>query len=343
MLASLSRLWRRLPGVASDSRLFDDWAHQHGDEVKRVRNSQGGVVTFGCQGHPARLEWGPSQRSYIVGRELRLRIELDLPPALEMMVMSRTLADFLEAQAFEQLTRGFQTEIDATMPEEARWLSMFTPVEVSGAEAFSKHFVVLAASSARAQRWVQGELATRLHRAGARWLLADAPFVLLTLRGRIYLRTAATRLDPDLLNGVRQIAEIAAQQALALVGGRRLADAACLDSGGLGAGRPRPGLLASLNPPVGQVREGAQDGLFDATHPRGHAAELTSLMSDFGTFRDPPQPGQAGNPSAPAGALDLPDLPDLPFEADFDPSLPHDLKAPTPPLPPRPARGPKRR
>lgn len=217
MLDSLTRLLRRRPALETDSRLMEDWARQRGETIKRVRDGSGCVLEFRSQGLPARLEWGPAQRDYIHHRELRVRVELALPEALEMLVMSRALAERLETQAYDQLTRDQQTEIDASMPEEARWLAMFDPAPLAAPAAFSDAFLVMAASPPHARRWVEGELASRLIRARERWLSADAPLVLMTLRGRLYLRTEACALDDKLLEGVRQLVDSASGSALRLV------------------------------------------------------------------------------------------------------------------------------
>lgn len=217
MLDSLTRLLRRRPSPDTDSRLMEDWARQRGETIKRVRDGSGCVLEFRSQGLPARLEWGPAQRDYIHHRELRVRVELALPEALEMLVMSRALAERLETQAYDQLTRDQQTEIDASMPEEARWLAMFDPVALAAPAAFGDAFLVMAASPPHARRWVEGELAGRLIRARERWLSADAPLVLMTLRGRLYLRTEARALDDKLLEGVRLLIDAAADSALRVV------------------------------------------------------------------------------------------------------------------------------
>lgn len=217
MLDSLTRLLRRRPAPDTDSRLMEDWARQRGESIKRVRDGSGCVLEFRSQGLPARLEWGPAQRDYIHHRELRVRVELALPEALEMLVMSRALAERLETQAYDQLTRDQQTEIDASMPEEARWLAMFDPAPVVAPAPFGDAFLVMAASPPHARRWVEGDLAGRLIRARERWLSADAPLVLMTLRGRLYLRTEARALDDKLLEGVRQLIDAAADSALRVV------------------------------------------------------------------------------------------------------------------------------
>lgn len=215
MFKALQRLFTRRAPSASDIQLIEEWALQRGDPVKRDRKGQGAVVSFNVEGGPARLEWGPAQRPYIQGRELRVRVDLGLPPSLEMMVMSRPLAQWLESDAYSQLVRGHQTGIDSALPEEQRWLAVFDPLEVEVPEAVHKQFLVLSGSPSHARRWLRGDLANRLQRAITRWLPPDAPLVLMTMRGRLYLRTSAPQVDGALLDGVRGLAETASLRAIA--------------------------------------------------------------------------------------------------------------------------------
>ena len=52
----------------------------------RRRDDDGFVIDGQLDGTPWRIEWGPPQRTYIDGHELRLRMELGLPPDLQMLV-----------------------------------------------------------------------------------------------------------------------------------------------------------------------------------------------------------------------------------------------------------------
>ncbi|MGY0194557.1 hypothetical protein ACWA7J_05710 [Leptothrix sp. BB-4] len=204
-----SRLW---PWVSRDTRLLRDWARERGAVYKVPRQGHGCVVENCSRHFPARLEWGDSQRDYIRGAELRLRLEAGLPESFEALVMTRALAERLEQQAFKQLTRGTQTGIDATMPEEARWLAMFEPVTIDDPE-FSHHFVLLAASRSAARAWIDADMAARLLRARDKWLGADTAFVMMALRGRLMLRTETRNLDEAMLDGLCLVAENAASHA----------------------------------------------------------------------------------------------------------------------------------
>ncbi|MEO8297204.1 MAG: hypothetical protein ABI574_05285 [Burkholderiales bacterium] len=214
MLTALQRLMNRTGQTDADLSWLDGWAQRRGDRLKRVRGGAGFVIEGAHDGHLLRMEWGPPQRSYIRGQELRLRWELGLPSALESLVLTRGLADLLEADAYDSLTLDQQTAVDADLPEEARWLAMYDHLSADVLpEPMQGHYVVVGAQPHLAQQWVEGELASRLGRAPARWM-GDAPLVLMTLRGRLYLRTEAQGIEESFLDGIRNLAEVAAASAL---------------------------------------------------------------------------------------------------------------------------------
>ena len=124
MFESLKR-WLTPGAAALPWADVDDWAQTLGMRFKRAREGEGFVVEGASAGRPWRLEWGPPQRAYIVGHELRIRIELGLPPGLQMLLMTRALLESLESEVFERSTLDVQTQVDMSIPEEMRWLSMF--------------------------------------------------------------------------------------------------------------------------------------------------------------------------------------------------------------------------
>jgi hypothetical protein len=217
MMNALQRFQRLLGSrneTTTDAQVLDEWAEARGHLLKRVRSSEGRVVEFEWEGRKGRLEWGPSRRAYLLERELRVSIEAGLPQHLEMLLMSRSLAQRLESQAYQKLVKDHQTGIDATLPEEVRWLSMLEKVPVPATVA---GYVMLSSSPPHAQRWLEGELLSRVSRAALNWLGDDAPLVLMSLRGRIYLRTEAQGIDPAKLDGARNLAEAAAASARGLM------------------------------------------------------------------------------------------------------------------------------
>lgn len=217
MIKALQRFQRLLGSrseTASDPQVLDEWADMRGYQLKRVRRGEGRVVEFDWEGRRGRLEWGPSKRAYINERELRVCIEAGLPEHLEMLVMSRSLAQRLDSQAYQTLVSDHQTGIDTSLPEEVRWLSMLERVPVPSTVAA---YVMLSSSPPHAQRWLDGDLLSRVSRAAHNWLGDDAPLVLMTLRGRVYLRTEAMNTEPAMLDGACSLAEAAATSARQLM------------------------------------------------------------------------------------------------------------------------------
>ena len=107
MLESLRRLFSshgQSPGAGLELSAVSDWAQRRGHAFRRARDDEGFVIEGVLEAKPWRLEWGPPQRDYIIGRELRLRMELSLPAEMQMLVLSKPLMDRLERQTYEQFT-----------------------------------------------------------------------------------------------------------------------------------------------------------------------------------------------------------------------------------------------
>ena len=188
MLESFKRLFAR-PQAERDLGQISEWAKRRGYSFKRVRDEDGFAVEGLLEGKPWRIEWGPPQRDYIEGHELRIRMELDLPSDLQMLLLSRPLMDSLEKKTFEEFTDNVQTQIGTKTPEEMRWLVMFPKVNLSTLKAVRLRFGAVASDPASGLAWVVGPLANLLEQASNDDLLrGDPPFMLMTLRGRAYLR-----------------------------------------------------------------------------------------------------------------------------------------------------------
>lgn len=219
MLDGLKRLFTRNGGKDQDWEGVQPWAEakqygfravpQAGFVVDGRSGAAAGVVA-GAGDLPWRLEWGPSQRRYIAGRELRLRCELGLNTDLHAMVMNRTLQEHMEAAVFNQYVEGVQTRIDDHTPPEMRWLVMFP--KLSGAEMgdLRERYVALCNKKAWLLRWLQGPLSTALasHRVNA-----AAPLVLMISRSRLVLRTELPDAEvPDIERWLR-LFEVALREA----------------------------------------------------------------------------------------------------------------------------------
>lgn len=193
---------------------LSEWSRQFGGHFKRVREGDGFVLDAFWSGRPWRLAWGPSQRCYIPGRALDLRMELGLPTDLQMLVMNRPLAESLESLAFEQCTQSMQTVIDCAAPEEMRWLSMFPKVNLSAQKAMCARYGAWSSAPSLALWWLEGPLSQGLEELAQHWLPEYIPFVLMTLRGRLYLRCQIPGPTLDLLDQMQWVFILAAEQAL---------------------------------------------------------------------------------------------------------------------------------
>ena len=218
MLGPFKRLFVR----NASRRDFDDieaWARRRGHGFKRVRADDGFVIDGLLEGKPWRIEWGPPQRAYIDGHELRLRMELDLSGDAQMLLLSRPLMDSLERKTFEEFTDNVQTQIGTKTPEEMRWLVMFPKVNLGAWRLLRARFGAVASVPLSGLAWIEGPLAHLLEQATDNLLQGDPPFVLMTLRGRAYLRLQLAVPTADALAAALAIFETAATQAMRTVGG----------------------------------------------------------------------------------------------------------------------------
>jgi len=197
MLDGLKRLFsRRVPlPTAWDPVLV--WAERERHAFRPLPEGEGFIVEGYFGSLPWRLEWGPAQRSYIEGHELRLRAEPGAAPGVQAMVLDRALQAAMEQAMFDQYVEGVQTRIDQSTPAEMRWLVMLN--KASGAElgALREGFAAVSSSRPWLASWVEGPLAPALLGAPR----APGQALVLTLaRGRLTLRTVLEEPEPELLD-----------------------------------------------------------------------------------------------------------------------------------------------
>jgi hypothetical protein len=194
------------------------WAQKQGLGFKRAREEEGFVLDGSFGTRPWRLEWGPSQRAYITTHELRLRMELQLPSGLQMLIMTRSLLEMLERETFERYTESNQTLIDVSTPEEMRWLAMFPKVNLDLPKNVRASFAAVAADPLAAAGWVDAEFGQQLAQASTTLLRDQPPFVLMTLRGRVYMRLQLEVPEPAALQQAIAIFQTAAAGAVRAAG-----------------------------------------------------------------------------------------------------------------------------
>lgn len=201
-------------GSASGWAGAHEWAQARRLDFKRVREGEGFVID-----HPQggwRLEWGPSQRPYIEGSELRFRGETG-DVDLQMMVLSRSLMDSMEKAVFEQFTEDLQTRIDAATPEEMRWLVLFPKLPASELKILRDSFGGAASSPRWVAQWLDGPLSEQLQQARSSWLAPEDPLALVLQRGRLTMRTALPQPDAAYLTASATLFEVALREARRVV------------------------------------------------------------------------------------------------------------------------------
>lgn len=207
-------------GVGPDWSPIAAWAKRRGHVFKRARDHTGFAIDGQLDGQPWRLEWGPSQRAYIEGQELRLRMDLALPPDLQLLCLTRTLNERLEKEAYEQFTQSNQTQMGDTSPEEQRWLVMFPKMAFDGSKLLRQNFGGVSGVQLEGASWVGGPLGHALERALGTFLAGQPPFVLITTRGKVYLRLALGSVEEDDIAGVLGLFETAGTEALRIAKAR---------------------------------------------------------------------------------------------------------------------------
>jgi hypothetical protein len=197
----------QLPGWGE----LSSWARANHWTLRAVREPEGFVVEGRSDGGTAwRLEWGPSQRSYILGAELRIRAELSVPRELQALVLNRELMDSMEKAVFDQYVEGVQTRIDTSTPPEMRWLVMFPKLTAGELKSLRDGYGALSSYKPWLQQWLGGGLSNEL---AALPTSADRPLVLMIARRRLCLRTVLAQPDPASLQAWLRLFECAVRDA----------------------------------------------------------------------------------------------------------------------------------
>ena len=223
MLIKQVKRWFVARANAARWRAFAEWAEARGAAFRQSRDGRGFQIDQ-PKALPGglRLEWAPSQRSYIEGHELRVRCELGLHQDLQMMVLARTLMERLEKAVFEAYTDTLKTRVDTDTPEEMRWLVMFPKLKNYPAKLVKERFGALAVNQEVVAAWLEGSLSELLIKASQDLLPEERPFVLMCMRGNVYLRTAMPEPDLEQIQSLVKLLESACREAQRV--NNRLAD-----------------------------------------------------------------------------------------------------------------------
>ncbi len=193
MLDSIKRWLGAAPSETQGWAELAAWAKSRHWTLRAVREPAGFVIDGRAGATPWRLEWGPSQRPYIIGTELRVRADLSVPRELQAMVLNRELMESMERAVFEQYVEGVQTRIDTSTPPEMRWLVMFPKLSGAEMKALRDGYVAMCSFKPWMLQWLDGALTQALASLPT---AAERPLVLMIGRRRLSLRTALASPDP---------------------------------------------------------------------------------------------------------------------------------------------------
>ncbi len=139
-----------------DIRPLLQWSRKVNGRLILAKEEAAFSIESRSKAQPWRLDWGPTQRSYIAGHELLMRTELNLPVNLQMLLMNGALAKSLEEFAFAKCVQSVHTVIDFSLPEEIRWLSMFPKAPLTS--SLAPHYEAWSSSPSLASWWLEGQL-----------------------------------------------------------------------------------------------------------------------------------------------------------------------------------------
>lgn len=210
MLEGLKRLFSSTPAATGTWADMATWAQSRTWPYREVAG-EGFIIEGRAGTQPWRLEWGPSQRSYIEGQELRLRTELGVTSELQAVVMDRELQERGERDVFEQYVEGVQTRIDSDTPPELRWLVMFPKLPATELGPLKERYVALGSVKPWLTRWLQDRLPQAM---AAQRLQPGQHLALVVARGRLTLRTSMPEADRERITGWVGVFEAAVAEAL---------------------------------------------------------------------------------------------------------------------------------
>jgi hypothetical protein len=219
MVVKQVKHWLVTRANAAKWRPIMEWAESRGAEFTQGRDGHGFLIEQPkALPGPLRVEWGHSQRSYLKGTELRMRCEMNLHGDLQMMVLDRVLMETMESAVFEAYTDTLKTRVDTDTPEEMRWLVMFPKVTNPASQIVRQHYGVVGVTKDLAASWVDSDLGEMLAQASQDLLPEGHPFVLMSLRGNLYLRTQMAEPELPQVQALVRLLECAAREAVRVNG-----------------------------------------------------------------------------------------------------------------------------
>ena len=203
------------PGRRSASAAVSEWALRQGLAFSERGDGQGYSLTGTISGKAWKIECGAPSRDFVRGEELRARAELDLDGEVSVLVFNRPLKESLEKRAYRIYTNMLQTSVGPLLTEEMRWLAMYQEVGwASMTPAFWSRYSVLASRRDDAIVWLEPALSNLLLHWPEPAPQVTTPFMLMLLRGKVYLRMEYAPSDLPTLQHAAAIFTRACQSAL---------------------------------------------------------------------------------------------------------------------------------
>ena len=193
---------------------FKGWSRASQVQIRTPRDAEGLIVDGKLDNTPWRLEWGASQRPYVLGNELRIRAELPLPGDLQIIVLNKVLQEAIEKAMFEEFVEGVQTRIDTETPAEMRWVVMYPKMGRGELGELRDRYAAVASAKPWLQAWLAGALSSSL--AALKTDPATA-FVLMIGRGKLTLRTELEDASPGTVEPHLRVFETAIREAQRVV------------------------------------------------------------------------------------------------------------------------------
>lgn len=186
-------------GQANDAAVADAasmWATEQGFTYSGPAKGAGFCLSGSTGGMPWKLERSLASRDFIAGDELRGRAELMVLKGAAVIVMNRPLKKTLEKRVYKIYTDPVRTMAEPSLSEEMRWLALYPEYVWKGLpDAFWRRYAVLAGNDSDAAAWISESLVQLLMLRGASDPNAEVPFMLMLLRGKVYLRMQYTPAD----------------------------------------------------------------------------------------------------------------------------------------------------
>lgn len=192
------------------------WAVEQGFTYSLAAGGEGFCLSGRADGKPWKIERSDASRDFMQGDELRARAELRVLGGAAVIVMNRPLKEVLEKRVYKIYTDPVQTMAEPSLSEEMRWLALYPEfVWKALPDAFWRRYAVLATNDGDAAVFIGEKVSQLLMLFGVSDPNAEVPFMLMLLRGRVYLRMQYTPADLETLQRASAIFAAACESAVA--------------------------------------------------------------------------------------------------------------------------------